>query len=93
MKNQTNERKIEMNERTNGQKNEGINQSINQRKITKTNDSVKQRTNETSSIQQHKPLNSTVGLTLKLPSLPVSTLFFSVLPTLLAIARGSLSSR
>ena len=82
-----------MNERTNGRKNEGINQSINQRKITKTNDSVKQRTNETSSIQQTQPLNSTVGLTLKLPSLPVSTLFFSVLPTLLAIATGSLSSR
>ena len=69
-----------------------MNQSINKRKVTKTNDSVKQRTNETS-IPQHKPLNSTVGLTLKLPSWPVSTLFFSVLPTLLAIATGSLSSR
>lgn len=74
-------------------KTESMNKRMNQSFIWATNILINERRKKKHQILQYKPLNSTVGLTLRLPIWPVSTLFLSVLPTLWAIATVSLSSR
>ena len=74
-------------------KTESIYKWINKSFIWATNELINEWRKKKHQILQYKPLNSTVGLTLRLPIWPVSTLLLSVLPTLWAIATVSLSSR